>query len=159
MTSAASARSISSSGPATISFQRAVGPIRPLLALRRLRDLDQVLVGIAKVNRADREARARADNRSLLDGDLLALEMRDDLVERAVGEKAHVERSRGRDARLDARLVTGRMHVELVVAEAQRDAVRAVILDCHAEHARVEVEAALEILRRDDDVIESADHP
>src|SRR5688572_14832429 len=125
---------------------------------RFFRYFDQILVRIAHVDRAQGEARPGAIGRPFLDRDAFLLEVRDHLIERAIGEEAQVERPGRRRARLDAGFETGRMDIELVVAEPERDAVLAVALDFHPQHARVEVEAALEVARRDDDVVESLDH-
>src|SRR5262245_12698335 len=50
------------------------------------------------------------------------------------------------------------MDVELVLAERQRDASLAVALDAHAQHAGVEIEAAVEVARGENDVVECPDH-
>ncbi len=50
------------------------------------------------------------------------------------------------------------MHVELVIAELERDPVVAVVLDLHSEHAGIEIEAAVEIARSQHDVVERPDH-
>src|SRR5687768_831275 len=92
---------------------------------RFFRYFDQVLVRIAHVDRAQGEARPGAIGRSLLDRDAFLLEVRDHLVERPVGEEAEIKRARRGRARLDAGVEAGRVDVELVVAEPERDAVLA----------------------------------
>src|SRR4029077_9259644 len=54
------------------------------------RDLDQAAVGIAAIDRAQLAAGALLGARTLLDLDAIGLEMRDNLVRRARGEKAEI---------------------------------------------------------------------
>ena len=130
---------------------RASGP-------RRLGDLDEVFVRIANVDRADREPRPGALARAGLDGDARFLQPGDHLVERPVGQEAQVERARRRQARLEPGIEARRVNVELVVAEAQRDPPLPVLFFLHAEHARIEVEAFLEVAGREDDVVDAFYH-
>src|SRR6185503_1637127 len=82
----------------------------------------------------------------------------DHVLEQQVGKKAQVERTRSRDAGLDARVEPRRMNVKLVRAEPERDPAFAVALDGHAEHPGIEVEAAIEVARREHDMINACQH-
>jgi hypothetical protein len=50
------------------------------------------------------------------------------------------------------------MHVELVVPEPERNAILAVVFDRHAQHARVKIQAAVKVGRRQYYMVEGADH-
>src|SRR5262245_3053987 len=126
--------------------------------LCRLRDLDEILIRIPHVHRTNRKARTGTVARPLFDWNSLLLEMGNALIQRPVGQEAQIERSRSGHARSQPRHETWRMNVELVIAEAQRNPSLSIPLDSHAEHARVEVEALVEVARSENDVVYAFDH-
>jgi hypothetical protein len=50
------------------------------------------------------------------------------------------------------------VNVEFVIAEPERDAVLAVMLDRHAQHARVKIKAAMKVARRQYNMVECFNH-
>jgi hypothetical protein len=126
--------------------------------LRRLRDFDKILIGIADVHRSNCKLRSRADHRALLDQYIVAFQLLDHFIEWAIGKEAEIKRSRRWSMRLDAGVEAGRVHVEFVVAESQRNAIVSVTLELHSENAGIEIDASIEISRGEHDVIDAFDH-
>src|SRR4051794_4696591 len=91
-------------------------------ALLVVRDLDQVLVRVANVDRLDRADGAGAWSRPGDDRHVALLQMRDDLGEGRRGDEAQIGGA-GRGSIGDqAGDVVGRVQIDLLLAEAQRGA-------------------------------------
>src|SRR5262249_21750094 len=110
---------------------------RKAARLSIIRDLDEVLVRVADIDRLDRPDGAGARSRSGDDRHLATLQVRDDLGDRHLGDEAQIARARGRPVGDETGDVVGRVQVDLLLAEAQRGASLAEFDDLHAEDARV----------------------
>src|SRR5947207_10793987 len=97
-------------------------------------DFDEVVVGIADVDGLDRSDRAGARPGTGDDRHAAMPEMRDDLGERGLGDKAEIARARGRPIRDKARDVVGRGESDPLLAGAQRRAALAEGDDLHTEN-------------------------
>src|SRR6185369_11298691 len=125
---------------------------------RRDRDLDQVVIRIAHIHRTNREMCAGSQHRPLFDRNVVLFEPRDHVLERTVGEKTQIKRTRRRMARFDAGFIPGRMYVEFLLAEFERDASLAKAFEPHAERLRVKRNASVKIARREHDVVKAFYH-
>ncbi len=91
-----------------------------------------------------------------LDGDAVAFEMGDDIVERRRGDQAEIAGSRRGPFRLGLEFVPRPVQVDLLPAEMKRDP--AVEIDpAQAERALVEPATRLDILDRQDKMIDAVD--
>src|SRR2546429_5790723 len=88
------------------------------------RDLHEVEIRIAHVDRAYRADGAGLLHRTLDDLDLRCLELLDHRIERYGRDEAEIERSRHRDVRLRLELAPPFMQVDLLPAEAEREPLR-----------------------------------
>jgi len=81
-------------------------------------DLNQVPVGVAEVQRADRPQHADAVDWTLLDGYIRVRKCGLDGLQRHGGDEAEVGRSRGRPQGLGIELATDLMEIELLFANS-----------------------------------------
>ncbi len=122
-----------------------------------IRDLDEVLVGIADVDRLDRADGAGARPRPGDDRHPAALQMGDEFGQRHLGDEAQIAGARGRLVGDQPRDVVSRVQVDLLLAETQRRPPFAEMHDLHAEHPRVEGAGSLDVGDGQDEVIETRD--
>ena len=121
----------------------------------RLHHLDQIAVRIAKVDRNNRPLGAGALDRPADHVDLAGAQVRQDVVDRQLGEKTKIGRAwrRRRGSQVDrARM---RVQVDLLTAKVQRGATLAKGFAAHAEHRFIEYAGPLDIAYRKDQVIEA----
>src|SRR5438105_12736177 len=120
-------------------------------------DFDEVVVRMEDVDELDRSERAGARAGTGDDRHAAMPEMRNDLGERRLGDKAEIARARGRPIRDEAGDVIGRVQIDLLLAEAQRRAALAEGDDLHTENSRVELTGACDIGDGQNEVIETRD--
>src|SRR6185503_9599602 len=85
----------------------------------------------------------------------------DDVLQRNTGDEAQVERPRHRHVRARGELLAPLVQVDLLLAEAERDALlgrRRERHQLHAEHLGVEADARHLVARGEDDVVYVVDH-
>src|SRR5438477_8665598 len=104
-----------------------------------IRDLDQVVVGVADIDGLDRADSAGARAGPGDDRNAEAPEMDDDFSERGLADKAQIARAGGRLVGDKTGDVVGRVQVDLLLAKAERGAPLAKRDDLHAEDACVEI--------------------
>ena len=121
-----------------------------------LGELDEVAVRIAQVERAQRAHRAGARHRPQLDCDAGGAQLALDVLERAVDEQAEVGRPGLRTLRVRLELGARRVQVDLLLAEAQRQAPVAEHLAAHAQ-ALVEGHRGVEVGDGQHEMVEGAD--
>src|SRR2546426_948104 len=132
------------------------GPDRlEVVAVERVRDLDEIPVGITHVNGLDGAERARLLHRAFLDGDAERAQVVDPLGERPVAQKAQIARAGRRPRRIGLVLLTHLVEVDLLLAEAQRGAPGAEGDDLHAECPRVEPARGRDVLDGEHEVVEA----
>src|ERR1700726_2113415 len=122
-----------------------------------IRDLDQVLVGVADIDGLDRADRARAWSRPGHDRHAALREMRHHLGKRRLGDEAQIARARCRSVGDEARDIVGRMQIDLLLPEAQRGAALAEGHHRHAEHPRIEVTGMADIGDGQHEMVETRD--
>ena len=116
-------------------------------------ELDQIPVGVSEVDAPHLAASAMPSHWPELDGIAFALDFRFRHVYTSVEDQAKVEAAISRMLRGRKELGLSRVDVELLNAEA--DGIAAVpLIEIHAEDVDIEMQACLEVLRRDDDVVD-----
>src|SRR2546422_11520779 len=85
------------------------------------RNLHEVEIRIAHIDRAYRADRAGLLHRALDDFDVLRLQLADHCIERHSCDEAQIERSRHGDMRFRLALAPPLMQVDLLLAEAERE--------------------------------------
>src|SRR5438876_530448 len=118
-------------------------------------DREPVAVGVAQVDRLDRAERARALHRPLEDGHPTLLEVAAPDLERLVRQEAEVARAWRRPRRLQPELPPGRVQVDLLRSESQREPARREPHRLHAEDPAVEVARGVEIADGQHQVVEA----
>src|SRR5262249_7953061 len=135
------------------------GPDRlEVVAVERVRDLDEIPVGVAHVDRLDGAERARLLHRAFLDGHAERAQMADPLAEWSVAEEAQVAGAGRRPRRVGLVLLADLVEVDLLLAERERRPPGAEGHDLHAERPRVEVAGGPDVLNRQHEVIEPREH-
>src|SRR5690242_9910519 len=104
-----------------------------------IRDFDEVLVGVADIDGLHCADSAGARPGAGDDRHAAIPEMRDDLGERRLGDKAEIAGARGWLIGDQAGDVVSRMQIDLLLAETQRGTALAKSDDLHPENARVEL--------------------
>src|SRR2546426_211527 len=123
-------------------------------------DLEQVAVGVAQVDRLDRAEGARALHRPLEDGHPTLLEVAAPDLERLVRQEAEVARAWRRPRRLQPELRPGRVQVDLLRSESQREPARREPHRLHAEDPAGEVARGVEIADGEHQGVEAVErHP
>src|SRR6185437_10346400 len=125
-----------------------------------LRDLDQVAVGIAEIDRHHRPERALALDRAKLDGDAAGLDVAHDLLERRLGDEAEIAGADRDMRRLGLKLPARHVEVDLLPAKGDGGRPLAVGRRRHhagAQHALIEAERRLEVAHGEHDMIEAVD--
>src|SRR6516162_2894770 len=122
-----------------------------------IRNLDQVEVGIANIDRLDRADRTGARPWSGYDRNAAAFEMRRHFGERYRRDKAQIGRTRGRSVAYQTRNVVGGMQVDLLLTKAQRGAAFAKANDLHAQHPGIKFAGTLDVRDRQNQVIKPFD--
>src|SRR6516162_8199505 len=122
-----------------------------------IRDLDQVQIRVANIDRLYRADRTSTWPRSRHDGNPARLEMRGYFGERHRSNETQVARTRSRLVGDQARDIAGRMQVDLLLAKAQRGAAFAKAHDLHSEHLRVKFAGAVDIRDGQNQMIEPFD--
>jgi hypothetical protein len=123
----------------------------------RLRDLDQIQVGIAHVDRTQLLGGTGALDRSFDDRPVTRIQARDDVIERTVGDEAKVQSAGHWKVSLGFELAPALVNVDLLGVEAKREPTRAEGLQRHPENPRVEVHARVQIRRRQNEMVQMVD--
>src|SRR6185503_1131957 len=140
--------------------QSYISPCRPASFFIH-RDLDEIEIGVAHVDRTDEAGGAGFPDRSLNHRDAVQLQPADDLVQRQRRDEAQIERSRDRDVRARLELPAPLVQVDLLVAEGEREALlgrRLELHQLHPERFAVEADAGFPVARGKDDVVDVVDH-
>src|SRR5476649_835754 len=123
-----------------------------------LGNLDQILIRIADVDRAQGKARAGARYRPEFNRNIRRAQLRDHLVQRPVREETNVQRSRRRMRGIAVGHRALVVEVDLLLAETQRLAPLAEGFQLQPQAAGVEIDALLGIARGQHQVIQTLDH-
>lgn len=125
-------------------------------ALEIVRDLDEVVVGVADVDGAEFADRPGAFDGAFLDVDSQCREVFDHFFERVEGDEAEVGGAGCGMGRFRVEFVAALMEVDLLVAELER---LAAFEDdpIHAEDFGVEVDGCVEVGHGEDDVVDLFD--
>src|SRR5213592_4556766 len=121
-------------------------------------DLEKIAVGVAQIDRLDRAQRARPLDGALEQRDAVLGETGAPRLQRLIRQKAQVARSGGRPLGLRLELPPGRVQVDFLRSEAQRDAPLAVGHYLHAEDPAVEVARRCGVADGQDQVIQAIEH-
>src|SRR3989442_4530497 len=123
------------------------------------RDLDEIEVRIAYVDRADRAGSSGLHHRALHYLDSRACQFRDHLFEGHASDEAQVQAAGHRHVRPGIELPAPFVQVDLLAAELEREALRrAEFLQPHAEDLGIEADAGVLVAGGEDDVIDAVDH-
>src|SRR6185503_18801944 len=128
---------------------------------RRLRDLDQVQVRIAHVDRAQLRHRSGFCNGSFNNGNAGFSQLLNYFIQRHGSDEAKIERSGNGNVGARRELLAPLVQVDLLVAELERESLLgrgAEALELHAEHLGVEAYARSQVARGEHDMVDVVDH-
>src|SRR5438105_11069286 len=134
---------------------------RPSFRTRGNRDLDEIEVRVAYVDRSDRAGSSRLHHRTLHYFDSCACQFPDHLLEGCGSDEAQVQAAGHRHVRLGIELPAPFVQVDLLVAELEREALpgwRPESLKSHAEDLGIEADAGVLVAGGEDDVVDVVDH-
>lgn len=120
-------------------------------------DLDEVRIGVAHVEAADSATGACPLDGAELHGDRLGGKMLTNLVDRAVSNQTQVRAPRDGLRGMRSNRIVRRMEVDLLVPEAQCRSPMPEGDDLHAQNPRIEVDACLDGVDRQNDVVNAGD--
>src|SRR6266480_2224977 len=125
------------------------------------RDLDEIEVRVAYVDRSDRAGSPRLHHRTLHYFDSRARQFPDHFLEGRRSDEAQVQAAGHRHVRLGIELPAPFVQVDLLVAELEREALpgrRPEFLQSHAEDLGIEADAGVLVAGGEDDVVDVVDH-
>ena len=127
------------------------------------RNLDQIAVGIAQIDRQQLAFRAGAHNWAFQHWPRIGLDPRNDLVQRLRRDEAKIEAAGRRRTGFRLKLFAAYVQVDLLPAEAEGLALyrrRAAGKDfqAHAEQPRIKIDARLFVIRGQHKVVETFEH-
>jgi len=120
-------------------------------------NLYEVPIGVAHVEAADSAMRACPLDGAELHGDRLGGKMLTNLVDRAVSNQTQVRAPRDGLRGMRSNRIVRRMEVDLLVPEAQCRSPMPEGDDLHAQNPRIEVDACLDGVDRQNDVVDAGD--